>query len=237
MSVRDRRIATRISSGAISSTKSRIASPTRVFAATEWLFRTGEAKTCLYRVSSGAVCLYEQKSAQPVSISFAFPGDLVGLGFLDTHACCARAVTKTEVTCLPLEALASAIGDDLEAQAKLNDAIEREFEFLRDALVKAGREAPIERLAAFLVSVSRTNRHEGRDPTIVGEPYASGVVAGSLEMTIEDLRTLLLELERRGLIKAHPPAGIRLKDLSALETLAAGTAPRCTRFQAEAVAV
>jgi len=87
------------------------------------------------------------------------------------------------------------------------------------------------------VSVSRTNRHEGRDPTIVGEPYASGVVAGSLEMTIEDLRTLLLELERRGLIKAHPPAGIRLKDLSALETLAAGTAPRCTRFQAEAVAV
>ena len=235
MSVQDRLIATQASSG--SSVKPRIAFPTRVLAATECLFRTGEAKTCLYRVNSGAACLYEQKGAQPATIGFAFPGDLVGLGFLDTHACCARAITKTEVTCLPLEALASAIGDDPDAQAKLDDAIERELAFLREALVKAGREAPIERLAAFLVSVSRTNRHEGPDPTIVGEPYASGVVAGSLEMTIEDLRKLLLELERRGLIKAHPPAGIRLKDLSALETLAAGSGPGCTRFQAEAVAV
>jgi CRP/FNR family transcriptional regulator, anaerobic regulatory protein len=237
MSVQDRIIAAQASRASAASIESRIASPTRVFAATEWLFRTGETKTWLYRVNSGAICLYEQKGAQPATLGFAFPGDLVGVGFLDTHACCARAVTKTEVTCLPLEALASAVGDDPEVQAKLDDAIEREFEFLRDALVKAGREAPIERLAAFLVSVSRTNRHEGRDATIVGDAYASGVVAGSLEMTIEDLRKLLLELERRGLIEGHGPAGIRLKDLSALEKLADGTGPGCTRFEAEAVAV
>jgi len=138
MSVQDRRIATRISSGAISSTKSRIASPTRVFAATEWLFRTGEAKTCLYRVSSGAVCLYEQKSAQPVSISFAFPGDLVGLGFLDTHACCARAVTKTEVTCLPLEALASAIGDTSRRRPSSTTPSNESLSFSATLLLRRG---------------------------------------------------------------------------------------------------
>jgi len=111
----------------------------RVIAATELLFRTGEAKACLYRVNSGAVCLYEHKGAQQATIGFAFPGE----GFLETHACCARAVTETEVTSLPLEALASAIGDDPEAKAKLNDAIEREFEFLRSALVDAGRERSV----------------------------------------------------------------------------------------------
>jgi len=231
MSVQDRLTATNDDASLV---KPRISSPPRIFAATEWLFRTGDAKTCLYRVSSGAVCLYEQRGAQPVSIGFAFPGDFVGLGFLDTHACCARAVANTEVTCLPLEALASAIGDDPEAKAKLEDAIEREFEFLRHALARAGREAPIERLAAFLASVWRTNQYEGRDPTIVREAYAFGVVADLLEMTIEDLRMLLLELERLGLIEAHPPAGIRLKDLGALEKLAAGTVPHRTRFEVEA---
>ena len=42
------------------SVESEIELPTRVLAPNEFLFRTGDAKTCLYRVNSGAVCLYEQ---------------------------------------------------------------------------------------------------------------------------------------------------------------------------------
>ena len=161
-------------------------STTRVLAPNEFLFRTGDAKTCLYRVNSGAVCLYEQNRAEHPVVDFAFPGDFVGLGFLGTHACCARAVTKTEVTCLPLEALASAIANNPKAQAKLNDAIEREFEFRRTALVEAGRSAPLERLAAFLVSLSRTNAHEGRDPTIIGESCPSVFAAGYLGLSVKN---------------------------------------------------
>ena len=103
-------------------------------------------------LSSNTDAQREAELTRVDGIGFAFPGDLVGLGFLETHTCCARAVTETEVTCLPLEALTSAIGDDPEAQAKLDDAIEREFEFLRSALVEAGRSASIERVAAFLAS-------------------------------------------------------------------------------------
>jgi CRP/FNR family transcriptional regulator, anaerobic regulatory protein len=154
-------------------------------------------------------------------VDFAFPGDFVGLG-LGTHACCARAVTKTEVTCLPLEALASAIANNPKAQAKLNDAIEREFESRRAALVEAGRSAPLERLAAFLVSLSRTNAHEGRDPTIIGESCPSVFAAGYLGLSIEDLTTILLELERRELIEAYS-GGVRLRDIDELEKLASRT--------------
>jgi len=194
---------------------------TRILAPNEFLFRTGETKTCLYRVNSGAVCLYEQNRAEH-PVDFAFPGDLVGLGFLRTHACCARAVTKTEVTCLPLEALASAIANNPKAQAKLNDAVEREFESRRAALVEAGRSAPLERLAAFLVSLSRTNAHEGRDPTIIGESCPSVFAAGYLGLSIEDLTALLLELGRRELIEAYS-GGVRLRDIGELEKLASRT--------------
>ena len=195
---------------------------TRQLAPNEFLFRTGEAKTCFYRVNSGAVWLYEKDCPEHPVIDFAFPGDYVGLGFLRTHACCARAVTSTELACLPLEALASAIHDDHMAQAKLDDAIEREFEYRRAALVEAGRRAPLERLAAFLVSLSRANAHEGRDPTVIGEFCPSVFAAGYLGLNIENLSSLLLELEQRGLIEPYS-GGVRLKDIGALETLASQT--------------
>ena len=221
MFVQDRRPVARVTSDA-TSVEPEIGSATRVLAPNEFLFRAGQAKAGFYRVNSGAVCLYEQNRAQHPVVDFAFPGDLVGLGFLETHACCARAVTKTEVTCLPLEALASAIEDDPKAQANLNDAIEREFEFRRAALVEAGRSAPLERLAAFLVSLSRTNAHEGRDPTVIGESCPSVFAAGYLGLSIEDLTSLLLELERRELIKPYS-GGVRLRDIGELEKLASRT--------------
>ncbi len=207
-----------------------IGSATRLLAPNELLFRTGEAKTCFYRVNSGAVCLYEQNRAEHPVVDFAFPGDYVGLGFLETHACCARAVTSTEVTCLPLEALASAIDDDYTAQAKLDDAIEREFEYRRATVVEAGRRAPRERLAAFLVSLSRTNSHEGRDPTVIGEACPSVFAAGYLGLGIEDLTALLLELEHRRLIEPYS-GGVRLKDIDALEELAGAVTPERARHR------
>ena len=150
-------------------------------------------------------------------------------GFLETHACCGRAVTKAEVTCLPLEALASAIEGNPIAQAKLNDAIEREFEFRRASLAEAGRKAPLERLAAFLVSLSRLNAHEGRDSSTVGDFCSSGLAADYLGLSVKALTALLVELERRELIEACPSAGVRLRDIGALEKLASrGAAHVCT---------
>ena len=219
MSVQDR-----LPVGRVSRVESQIGSATRLFCPNEFLFRTGEAKTCLYRVNSGAVCLYEQNRLEHPIIDFAFPGDYVGLGFLETHACCARAVMSTEVTCLPLEALTSAIDDDYTAQAKLDDAIEREFEYRRAAVVEAGRRAPLERLAAFLVSLSRANAHEGRDSTVIGESCLSVFAAGYLDLSIEDLTALLPELEHRGLVEPYS-GGVHLKDIDALERLAEVGAP------------
>jgi len=216
----------RLPVGDVSRVESQVGS-TRQLAPNEFLFRTGEAKTCVYRVKSGAVCLYEQNCSEHPIVDFAFPGDYVGLGFLQTHACCARAVTSTELTCLPLEALATAIENDCIAQAKLDDAIEREFEYRRAAVVEAGRRAPVERLAAFLVSLSRANAHEGRDPTVIGESCPS-VAAGYLGLNIENLSSLLLELEQRGLVEPYS-GGVRLKDIHALEELAGAIAPERAR--------
>ena len=110
----------------------------RVLTSNELLFGIGDPKTHFYAVKSGALVVYEPRwSGHRAIIEFAFPGDLVGLGFLQTHTCSARATVDTCVQCLPLSAQDHLFADDPRAQARLADAIEREVEFLRESSVRS----------------------------------------------------------------------------------------------------
>src|SRR5262249_16697905 len=103
---------------------------------------------------------------------------------------------------------------------RLKQAIDKEVDFVRETLVKSGRENPVERVAAFLVALSRNNKDEGRDPSIITDSMQCGVVATYLSMSVDALAKLLAELQSLGLIEPPSPRGLRLKDLNALEHLA-----------------
>jgi CRP/FNR family transcriptional regulator len=196
----------------------------RALASNELLFGIGEPKTHFYAVKSGALAVYEPRwNGHRAIIEFAFPGDLVGLGFLQTHTCSARATVETRVHCLPLSAQDHLFADDPRAQARLADAIEREIEFLRESSVRFSQQNPLGRLAAFLLTLSRENEQEGRDPTVLVQPLQCGVVADFLALSVERLGSLLVALERRGLIEPCVPQGLRLTDIVALESLAGRT--------------
>jgi len=112
------------------------------------------------------------------------------------------------------------VGARPEAKREV-DAAEKAFEARRRAVVSAGDRAPLERVAAFLISISRNNRHEGRDSRAVPDSLTCGFVADLLGFPIDTLADLLKALETRGLISADPRAGLRLNDLDRLENLAA----------------
>jgi CRP/FNR family transcriptional regulator, anaerobic regulatory protein len=193
----------------------------RTLAINELLFGMGEAKRELYLVKSGTVAVYEPRSSgHRKPIEFGFPGDIVGLGFLEVHACSARATVKTEVELLPLSAQDHLFADDLKAQGRLAEAIERDVEFLRESCVRFSQQNPLGRLAAFLLTLSRENENEGRDPALLFQPLNCRVVADFLAFSIDRLASLLVELERRGLIAPCLPDGLRLSDIAGLEGLA-----------------
>ena len=193
----------------------------RILAANELLFGVGEPKSKLYVVETGALAVYEPRwNGHRAVIEFAFPGDLVGLGFLNTYACSARATTETRVRCLPLSAQDRLNAGDPRTQSRLADAVEREIEFLRESSVRFSRQNPLGRLAAFLLTLSGENEQEGRDPTLLAQPLDCGVVADFLALSIERLGSLLVELERRGLIEPLGPHGLRLTNVAGLEGLA-----------------
>ena len=62
------------------------ASPSRSLARGEVLFHTGDKRGKLYRIESGALCHYLRwEDGRREIIEFAFPGDIVGFGHLQSH--------------------------------------------------------------------------------------------------------------------------------------------------------
>jgi CRP/FNR family transcriptional regulator, anaerobic regulatory protein len=193
----------------------------RVLGPNEQLFRTGEVKSCIYRVERGAVATYERQwNGSGEAIDFAFPGDLVGLGFLEFHTSCARTLVESELTCWPKEALAKLIACNSTAQLKLDDAIEREFEFRRASLVGSSQRSPLARVAAYFVFVSRLNAHEGRNPLVIDDSCPCAFVAESLGLSVETLAYNLSELAHHGIVSPRAPSTLRIDKIEALERIA-----------------
>ena len=98
--------------------------------------------------------------------------------------------------------------------------VEDEMTARRRAVDIATSDMPLARVAALLVSISRNNCYEGRDPRQLPDTLTSGFVADLLGIDIASLAALLVDLRRRGLIDSGPSSALLLKDISGLEMLA-----------------
>lgn len=128
---------------------------------------------------------------------------------------------ESRVTCFPLDVFGDLIESEPSLKAKQSDAVEEEFAARREALT-ASRLPPAQRLAAFLVAVSRVNQYEGRDADRVADFVTCGAVSEFLSVDIDGLSGALVELRTRGLIEHCPPSELRLIDLDGLERFSDG---------------
>ncbi len=97
---------------------------------------------------------------------------------------------------------------------------ERDFEARRRSCTRSARRGPLLRVAALLVSISRNNGYEGRDPDAIPECLTSGFVAELLGLSITAVADVLVELTQRSLVASTPSSGLRLTDVAGLERLA-----------------
>lgn len=180
------------------------------------LFREGEPRDQVFRVETGALCLFRTRpdGAQEI-LEFAFPGDLVGIGRLDSHAASAQAAMDTSLSCVPRPTIDSV----LDTRAAEPSAGDEESTRAETSLVRLDAFDPVQRLAALFVTLSRYNAYEGREPSIITDSLKCGAVAGHLDMSVDALAAQLAELEARGLIEPCD-AGLRLLDIEELERLA-----------------
>ena len=194
----------------------------------EFLFADGDAVTHLYRVETGAIALFKVLAdGRRQVMGFAFPGDLVGLGIEGEHTMNAQATRPTRVRCLPVTKLRQSAAENPALGFKLYEVLARELAATRDLMLTTGQRSAIERVASFLLALSRRNERNGTDPTRLELPMTRTDIGDFLGLTIETVSRTFTKLRAMGLLDLPRCNQVHLLNRIQLEMLANGGHAGC----------
>lgn len=196
---------------------------TRVLEAREHLYCEGDRALNVYRVETGHILIYRTMSdGRRQVIDFAYPGDLIGLGALGEHASHAQATERTIVRCLPVAALSEVAGADPRVALRLYEAVSQELLASRELLFTVSQRMAMERLASFLLALSRRSERRGGDPSEIVLPMTRNDIADFLGLTIETVSRTFTRLRTEGLIDLEQCILVTIRDAAGLERAASG---------------
>jgi CRP/FNR family transcriptional regulator, anaerobic regulatory protein len=185
------------------------------------IFFEGDPKKTVYRIESGAVCLYKTTiDGRRQIFDFASQGDLIGLGAADTYSHGAQAIGITYVKCIPRSTLHQFATRDPGVALMLYHAMSTELDATRDLLLTLGQLASLERIIVFILALSQRNARAGKDPLTLRLPMTRAHIADLLGMTIETASRSLTKLRERQLIEISQNSSIKILDLKGLRALA-----------------
>lgn len=191
--------------------------------AKEFLFAEGDHVSCVYRIETGAIALYKVLAdGRRQVMGFAYPGDIVGLGLDEECAINAQAVKPTRVRCLPVSSLREFATRDPSFGFKLYEAMARELAATRDLMLTTGQRSAMERVASFLLALSRRNRRNGRDPAFFELPMTRTDIGDFLGLTIETVSRTFTKLKAMQLLELPHSNEVKLLDITELAKIAGG---------------
>jgi CRP/FNR family transcriptional regulator len=196
----------------------------RRLAPREHIFCEGDRRSHVYKVESGALALYRvMTDGRRQVISFAYPGDLVGLGTSGEHSVSAQATTGTRLRCLSLSSLHENARHDARLGLKLYEALSDAYQSACDLILTVGQRDATERLAAFLLALSRRNVRRGEDGRMVRLPMTRSDIGDFLGLTIETVSRSFTKLKTAHVIRLVETSLVEIRDPATLERLAEGT--------------
>lgn len=182
------------------------------------VFMEGDIKAFVYKVETGTVCLYTVlPDGRRQVVAFAYPGELIGLGFDRTEAYSAQATVSTRIKCLPIAALRQMALQDPRIAIRMIEALTQQLSVMRAHLTCLGQQCARERLVNFLLALSNRNLANGDDPQTVELRMTRKDIGDFLGLTIETVSRLLTKLRTEGLIAIEGGSTVRLVDSTWLE--------------------
>lgn len=205
-------LAERLARGAVRSLKAK-----------EHLFCEGDVASHVYRVEVGHICIYRMMpDGRRQVVDFAYPGDIIGLGALGEHADSAQAMELTIVRAMPLGTLRELAQSDPRLSTKLYEALSRELIAARELLFTVSQRTAAERIAAFLLALSRRAERRGENPNEFVLPMTRMDIADFLGLTIETVSRSLTKLRQDGVIDLEQCILVNITKPEALAQLAQG---------------
>lgn len=199
--------------------------PQRTFAAKEHVFTEGDPRANLYRIESGAVCMYKvMPDGRRQVLGFAYAGDLIGLGSSSEHQFNAQATKACELRILPWSLVQRIGRQDPEFGFKLYEAAAQELAAAHDLLLTTGQRTAMESLAAFLLAMARRGRRGKDGNTVIDLPMTRSDIGDFLGLTIETVSRTFTKLRQLKIIDLAQCTEVHVVDMDALEDLAQGEA-------------
>jgi CRP-like cAMP-binding protein len=197
--------------------------PIRIVAAKEHIFCEGDIASHVYVVEAGNVAVYHMlPDGRRQVLDFAYPGDMIGLGAIGEHAVSAQASCRTRIRCIPSAALFEAASRNPTMTKRYIRAMQRELQAAHDLLFTISQRSATERVASFLLALSRRNAQRGENPHEVVLPMTRTDIADFLGLTIETVSRTLTRLRTLGHITIEQCILITISDERGLAELAAG---------------
>ena len=188
------------------------------------LYRSGDTGLHLFAVRSGCLKTYcTSKDGEEQVLGFTLPGEIVGLDglhngryvsnsiVLETSSICALPYDQIEELCSALPAL----------HRQIMRVVGKEITFDQEMLMLLGKRSADERLAAFLLSLSRRYHSRGLSATEYNLPMSRQDIGNYLGLAIETVSRLFAHFQDDGLVKVNRRQVV-LRDLDRLQGIVEG---------------
>ena len=172
----------------------------------ENLFQAGERVHSLYAVRSGTIKTYtpcEDGSEQV--IGFHLPGEVVGLDAIEReqHLCSAKVLETASVCELPFERLQELAGEIPSLQKHFFRLLSQELAKDETMLLLLGKATAEERLATFLVNISRRFKARGFSDREFNLSMSRHDIGNYLGLAVETVSRMFSRFQDEGVISVH----------------------------------
>ncbi len=189
--------------------------------ADEMLVEEGESRRRVYSLTEGILRLsIALPDGRRQITGFLLPGDYLGLADDETYSATVEAVVPSALCSFPVREMERLV----EAHPKLKDRL---FGFTRAALRQArenqlilGRLAPVEKLAAFLLALSRRLAEHRLPDNPVPLAMTRTDIADYLGLTVETVSRSFTKLRNSGFIHLSDAHLVEILDRESLEAVA-----------------
>jgi len=187
------------------------------------IFCEGDPADYLYNVTEGAIRLHKLLPDGRRQITgFLFPGDFVGLGANDLYAYTAETIHTVRLCRFPSSRLQALIEEIPQFEKRLLDMASNELIEAQDQMLLLGRKTGQEKVAAFLLVMSKRAAKRGQTPNPIELPMGRVDIADFLGLSTETVSRAFTQLKVSGVIQQVDSMRLRLKDREALKHLAEG---------------
>ena len=185
------------------------------------IFQSGDRFTALYAIRSGSckTTLSDQSGREQVT-GYHLMGDMIGFDGIATgrHQCQAVSLENTEVCEVPFARLEELSSRLRPLQRNLHRLLSREVARDENLLLVLGSMGTEERIAAFLLNLSRRYRQRGYSATEFVLRLTRREIGSYLGMELETVSRLMSRFQSQGLIEIEKRL-VRLLDLQALKAM------------------